>query len=162
MAPGVRPRTTLPSSWLGTAASWLAQNGWRGGGCGCRAGPGLDGLHRHHQLDQRRGLPSPWDPPPPPPPPGQGHVIAPSGRGQGLSWLGPPWDRMILRPEGDWLVWGMAGGSVPSDTADFSSVCVPFQERLIRRRASRGDFRNWKDTNSWELLLWEFVVRHFI
>lgn len=61
-----------------------------GRGYGCRAGPSLDGLHRHHQLDQRRGLPSGWDPPPPPAPPGQGHEIAPSGRGQGLSGLGLP------------------------------------------------------------------------
>lgn len=59
---------------------------------------------------------------------------------KGSAGLGCPWDPVILRPEDDWLVWGMAGSPVPSVPAEFSSVCVPFWERLILRRASRGDF----------------------
>ena len=58
----------------------------------------------------------------------------------------------------------MAGGPVPSDSAEFWRVCVPVRERLELRRelVEEAAFRNWEDTNSWGLLLLEFIVRHLI
>lgn len=78
-----------------------------GRGCGCRAGPGRAWTGCIGIISSISGgdCPPGGTPPPPPAPPGQGHIIAPSGRGQGLSRLGPPWDRVILQPEDDWLVW---------------------------------------------------------
>lgn len=41
-------------------------------------------------------------------------------------------------------MWGVAGSSVPSDPAEFSSVRVPFQERLgLRRLGEKAAFRNF-------------------
>lgn len=133
--------------------------GW-GGGC-CLAGPRRlvpEGLNRPASARSTAGT-------------------APMARvtwlccaaGVGLSGPGPAWDLVILRPEGDWLVWAMAGGPVPSDPAEFSSVvCVPFRERLVPRRASREgclqelfpETGRTRIPGSW--YCWNLFVRHFI
>lgn len=142
MGAAVRPRTTPPSSWLGPAASWLAQQGWRGEGAG--VGPGQAGPGRAASASSARsveGTALPVGPPTPTRTAWSGpHNCAewPGSRAQ-QAWaaLGPGDPATRRRLAG---VAGVAGGPVPSDTAEFSSVCVPFRERLTLRRASRGDF----------------------
>lgn len=100
-----------------------------------------------------------------PPWPGLGDCAARPG--QGLSGSGSTWDRLILRPEGDWLVWGMASGPVPSDQLS-PRVCVPFRERLVLRRGGSGGCLQGLSSGTGRAQIpgscpcWSLFVRHFI